>query len=118
MSAVAKVLLVEDEPNLARGIRENLAAEGYEVELIQRANAQGLERLQARLAQRDAASPPIESLKALYDLWVDAAEDAYAEIALSDETRPSKPSKAGGGRKRLQRAGRPNVPKTFGSRAR
>jgi len=41
-----------------------------------------------------------------------------AEIALSDETQPSKPSKAGGGRKRLQRAGRPNVPKTFGSRAR
>ena len=41
-----------------------------------------------------------------------------AEIALSDETRPSKPSKAGGGRKRLQRAGRPNAPKTFGSRAR
>ncbi|MBN9544363.1 MAG: excinuclease ABC subunit UvrB [Alphaproteobacteria bacterium] len=41
-----------------------------------------------------------------------------AEIALSDESRPSKPSKAGGGRKRLQRAGRPNVPKTFGSRAR
>jgi excinuclease ABC subunit B len=41
-----------------------------------------------------------------------------AEITLSDETHPSKPSKAGGGRKRLQRAGRPNVPKTFGSRAR
>ncbi|MES2256786.1 MAG: excinuclease ABC subunit UvrB [Pseudomonadota bacterium] len=41
-----------------------------------------------------------------------------AEISLSDETSPSRPSKAGGGRKRLQRAGRPNVPKTFGSRAR
>jgi excinuclease ABC subunit B len=38
-----------------------------------------------------------------------------AEISLSDETRPSKPA---GGRKRLQRGGRPNVPKTFGSRAR
>ncbi len=41
-----------------------------------------------------------------------------AEISLSDETHPSRPSKAGGGRKRLQRAGRPNAPKTFGSRAR
>jgi len=41
-----------------------------------------------------------------------------AEIALSDESKPSKPSRSNGGRKRLQRAGRPNVPKTFGSRAR
>jgi two-component system, OmpR family, alkaline phosphatase synthesis response regulator PhoP len=29
----AKLLLVEDEPNLARGIRENLEAEGYAVDL-------------------------------------------------------------------------------------
>ena len=41
-----------------------------------------------------------------------------AEISLSDDTRPSKPGKQAGGRKRLQRAGRPNVPKTFGSRPR
>jgi cation transport regulator ChaC len=30
----AKVLLVEDEPNLARGIRENLVHEGYDVDLV------------------------------------------------------------------------------------
>ncbi|HEY4274224.1 MAG TPA: excinuclease ABC subunit UvrB [Rhizomicrobium sp.] len=41
-----------------------------------------------------------------------------AEISLSDEGKPSRPSKGGAGRKRLQRAGRPNAPKTFGSRAR
>jgi hypothetical protein len=42
-----------------------------------------------------------------------------AEISLSDEGKPSRPAKAnGGGRKRMQRAGRPNAPKTFGSRAR
>ncbi len=40
-----------------------------------------------------------------------------AELTLSDETRPSKPGKQTG-RKRMQRAGRPNAPKTFGSRAR
>ncbi len=36
MTAVpgAKVLLVEDEPNLARGIRENLVHEGYDVDLV------------------------------------------------------------------------------------
>jgi two-component system alkaline phosphatase synthesis response regulator PhoP len=29
-----RILLVEDEPNLARGIRENLEAEGYHVEVL------------------------------------------------------------------------------------
>lgn len=75
------------QQELAAAIQSAVEANARYQELIQRANAQGLERLQARLAQRDAASPPVESLKALYDLWVDAAEDAYAEIALSDEFR-------------------------------
>jgi hypothetical protein len=75
------------QQELVAAIQAALEANASYQELIQRANAQGLERLQARLAQRDAASPPIESLKALYDLWVDAAEEAYAEIALSDEFR-------------------------------
>jgi len=34
VSAVARILLVEDEINLARGIRENLEAEGYSVEVV------------------------------------------------------------------------------------
>lgn len=39
--------------------------------------------------QRKLAEPgfQVDSLKALYDLWVDAVEEAYAEIALSDEFR-------------------------------
>ncbi len=40
-----------------------------------------------------------------------------AEISLSDDTKPSKPAKQTG-RTRMKRAGRPNAPKTFGSRAR
>ncbi|GAB3791458.1 poly(R)-hydroxyalkanoic acid synthase subunit PhaE [Dyella agri] len=75
------------QQELAAAIQAALEANARYQDLIQRANAQGLERLQARLAQRNAASPPIESLKALYDLWVDAAEEAYAEVALSDEFR-------------------------------
>lgn len=75
------------QQELAAAIQAALEANARYQQLIQRANTQGLERLQAELAQRDAASPPVESLKALYDLWVDAAEDAYAEIALSDEFR-------------------------------
>ena len=44
-----------------------------------------------------------------------------AEISLSDETDPSKPTRTSlgkSGRSRMKRAGRPNAPKTFGSRAR
>lgn len=55
--------------------------------LILRANAQGLERLQNKLAEHSEPGRQIESLKALYDLWIDSAEEAYAEIALSDEFR-------------------------------
>jgi excinuclease ABC subunit B len=44
-----------------------------------------------------------------------------AEISLSDESNPSQPAKRNlgkSGRSRMKRAGRPNVPKTFGSRSR
>ncbi len=55
--------------------------------LLQRASAQGMQRLQDKLAQHAEPGRQIESLKALYDLWVDASEEAYAEIALTDEFR-------------------------------
>ena len=40
-----------------------------------------------KLTQRAEPGRQIDSLRGLYDLWVDAAEEAYAEIALSDEFR-------------------------------
>jgi excinuclease ABC subunit B len=40
-----------------------------------------------------------------------------AELSVSDEGKPSA-ALGKSGRKKLQRAGRPNMPKTFGSRAR
>jgi len=55
--------------------------------LIQRAHAQGMERMQEKLAQQAGAGRPVDSMKAIYDTWVDAVEEAYAEVALSDEFR-------------------------------
>ncbi|MFC5581287.1 poly(R)-hydroxyalkanoic acid synthase subunit PhaE [Rhodanobacter terrae] len=55
--------------------------------LIQRASQQGMQRLQDKLAEHAEPGRQIDSLKALYDLWVDSAEEAYAEVALSDEFR-------------------------------
>ena len=56
-------------------------------ELIQRANTQGMQRLQEKLAQHATPGRQVDSLKGLYDLWVDASEEAYAGIALSTEFR-------------------------------
>ncbi len=55
--------------------------------LLVRASARAFELLEDKLSQRAEPGRQIDSVRALYDLWVDAAEDAYAEIALSDEFR-------------------------------
>jgi class III poly(R)-hydroxyalkanoic acid synthase PhaE subunit len=55
--------------------------------LIQRANQEGFERLQAKLSELANTKRQVESLKGLYDLWVDGVEEAYAQIALSEEFR-------------------------------
>ncbi len=75
------------QQDLVAAVQAAVEANARYQALIQRANAKGLELLQRRLVDRDAASRPIDSLKALYDVWVDAAEEAYAEIALTDEFR-------------------------------
>lgn len=56
-------------------------------ELIQRANTQGMQRLQQKLAEHAVPGRQVDSLKGLYDLWVDASEEVYAGIALSEEFR-------------------------------
>lgn len=41
----------------------------------------------AKLAARSAPGKQLDSARALFDLWIDAAEEAYAEVALSPEFR-------------------------------
>ncbi|OOG42136.1 poly(R)-hydroxyalkanoic acid synthase subunit PhaE [Rhodanobacter sp. C05] len=72
---------------MSAAVLASLQASARYQALIQRANTQGMERLQGKLAQHAEPGRQIDSLKALYDLWVDSAEEAYAEIALSDEFR-------------------------------
>lgn len=55
--------------------------------LIARASRRGFELFEDKLAERGEPGRQIETVRALYDLWVDAAEEAYAEIALSPEFR-------------------------------
>jgi polyhydroxyalkanoate synthesis regulator phasin len=72
---------------MAAAMRDYLEWAGKYQALIQRANADGLERLKAKLADLGDSKQQVDSLKGLYDLWVDGAEEAYAKIALSDEFR-------------------------------
>ena len=55
--------------------------------LIARASHRGFELFEDKLAERGEPGRQVESVRALYDLWVDAAEEAYGEIALSPEFR-------------------------------
>jgi class III poly(R)-hydroxyalkanoic acid synthase PhaE subunit len=55
--------------------------------LILKASQRGFELFESKLAAREEPGRQIDSLRALYDLWVDAAEEAYAEVALSPEFR-------------------------------
>ena len=60
---------------------------GQYQELLGKAGRRGLDRLRDKLAEREQPGRQIDSLRGLYDLWIDAAEEAYAEIALSSEFR-------------------------------
>ncbi|MCB1922687.1 MAG: class III poly(R)-hydroxyalkanoic acid synthase subunit PhaE [Gammaproteobacteria bacterium] len=44
-----------------------------------------LDAVQKRLKALHEKGEKIQSLRALYDMWVDASEDAYAKFAMSDE---------------------------------
>jgi class III poly(R)-hydroxyalkanoic acid synthase PhaE subunit len=55
--------------------------------LILKASQASFGIFEDKLAERDAPGRQIDSPRALYDLWVDAAEEAYAQVALSDEFR-------------------------------
>lgn len=55
--------------------------------LMLKAAKRGFELFEGKLTEREQPGRQIESLRALYDLWVDAAEEGYAEIALSTDFR-------------------------------
>ncbi|MGN6518394.1 MAG: class III poly(R)-hydroxyalkanoic acid synthase subunit PhaE [Dokdonella sp.] len=58
----------------------------YNAKMLEAAR-RGFELFEGKLTEREQPGRQIESLRALYDLWVDAAEEGYAEIALSQEFR-------------------------------
>lgn len=67
-------------------LRHAKANQAYNALLAQAAQ-RGFEYFENKLTERSEPGRQVDSLRALYDLWVDAAEEAYAEIAMSPEFR-------------------------------
>ena len=55
--------------------------------LMAEATQLAFRRFEDKLAERSEPGRQLASARALFDLWIDAAEDAYAEIALSPRFR-------------------------------
>lgn len=55
--------------------------------LMMEAGKDAFERFERKLAERSEPGRQLQSARALFDLWIDAAEEAYAEIALSPRFR-------------------------------
>lgn len=55
--------------------------------LLAKASRDAFSRFESRLASHEEPGQQISSARALFDLWVDAAEEAWAELALSQEYR-------------------------------
>lgn len=55
--------------------------------LLSEAGQDAFVRFEQKLTERSEPGRQLESARALFDLWIDAAEEAYAEIALSPRFR-------------------------------
>jgi class III poly(R)-hydroxyalkanoic acid synthase PhaE subunit len=56
-------------------------------QLMMEASRRALEKLERKLAEHSEPGRQLKSWRALYDTWIDAAEEGYAEVALSAEFR-------------------------------
>jgi len=66
------------------GYEEQLAK--YNAQML-KASQKGMEKLESKLAEHSEPGRELKSLRAIYDLWIDAAEEGYAEVALSEDFR-------------------------------
>jgi polyhydroxyalkanoate synthase subunit PhaE len=72
---------------IAAAQADSVERSGAYAGLLAKAGEHALELFESKLAERSEPGRQIDSMRGLYDLWIDAAEEAYAEIALSDEFR-------------------------------
>lgn len=78
---------VERGQALARAWLAFQAASARFREVMLKATGGALDRFERKLAEREQPGRQIETVRALYDLWIDAAEEAFAEVALGADYR-------------------------------
>lgn len=62
------------------------ALNAYNAEML-KASQRGIQVMESKLADRSEPGRELTSVRAFYDLWIDAMEEGYAEVALSPEFR-------------------------------
>ncbi|MEP6483440.1 MAG: class III poly(R)-hydroxyalkanoic acid synthase subunit PhaE [Rudaea sp.] len=77
----------EQSQKMALALVEFQDAIGKYNGLMLKSSQRSFEIFESKIGQHEEPGRQIDSMRALYDLWIDAAEEAYAEIALSDEFR-------------------------------
>ena len=60
------------------------AMQGYQA-LQMKSIQMAIERMQSKLEERNEHGRQLDSLKAVYDLWIDALEESFAEVALTKD---------------------------------
>jgi class III poly(R)-hydroxyalkanoic acid synthase PhaE subunit len=73
----------ERQQALAAAVLDYQQASARYQALLAKSLARGIEIFEGKLAERSEPGHQIESPRALYDLWIDAAEEGYAEVAMS-----------------------------------
>lgn len=72
---------------IARAMVALTEAEARYRALLARALQRGIERFEEKLAARAENGSPVRSARELFDLWIDAGEEGFLEIASSEEFR-------------------------------
>lgn len=88
---MAKILIVEDDPLIARMYEKALSFEGYEVE-VATDGAEGLKKIQEwqpRLVLLDIMMPTMNGLEVLENLKADPATKEIPVVVLTNLTEPA-----------------------------
>ena len=75
----------ERKIEMFKGIKAHFEANKVYNALTLKSMQNGIERMQSKLAERSEPGRELDSMKAVYDLWIDSLEESFAETALSPE---------------------------------
>ena len=75
----------ERKIEMFKGMKAHFEANKIYNALTLKSMQNSIERMQSKLAERGEPGRELDSMKAVYDLWIDSLEESFAETALSPE---------------------------------